>query len=71
MDATAARRSYHLGRLWKRYRGATFVLLTGLAIVLFYWTVSRTDQRGINNFLQDFIRAVRTWGCSWVMWDSL
>jgi len=52
---TSATRRHDLARLWRRYRGATFVLLTALAIVLFYWTVSRTAQRGINNFLQDYL----------------
>ncbi len=54
MDATATGRTVDVHRLWKRYRGAIFVILTCLAIFLFYWTVSRTTERGINNFLQDY-----------------
>lgn len=54
MDATATGRAVDLHLLWKRYRGAIFVILTCLTIFLFYWTVSRTTQRGINNFLQDY-----------------
>jgi hypothetical protein len=54
MDAMATGATWDLSRLWKRYRGAISVSLTCLALVLFYWTVSRTAQRGINNFLQDY-----------------
>lgn len=54
MEATASARSLDLRRLWRRYRGAVFVLLSCLAIVLFYWTATRAEARGINNFLQDY-----------------
>lgn len=54
MDATASSRAVDVRRLWKRYRGATFLLLSCLAVLLLYWTVSRTAERGINNFLQDY-----------------
>ena len=54
MAATANRRTWNLGRMWKRYRVAIFVVLTCLTIVWFYWTVSRASQRGINNFLNDY-----------------
>ena len=54
MDTTVNRPMVDFRRLWKRYRGAVFVLLSCLAIFLFYWTVSRTAQRGINNFLQNY-----------------
>ena len=42
MDATAKSRAWEVRRLWKRYRGTVFVLLTCLAVVLSYRTVSRT-----------------------------
>lgn len=54
MDAMATGARWDLVRLWKRHRDAIFVFLTCLALVLFYWTVSRTAQRGINGFLQDY-----------------
>ena len=54
MDATVTKRVVDIRRLWKRYRGAIFVLLSCLIIFLFYYTITRTQQRGINNFLQDY-----------------
>ena len=54
MDATVTRRPLDIRRLWKRYRGATFVLLSCVVLFLFYYSVSRTAERGINNFLQDY-----------------
>ena len=54
MDATVTKRPVDIRRQWKRYRGAIFVILSCLIIILFYYTVTRTSQRGVNNFLQDY-----------------
>ena len=54
MEATVTRQPVNIRRLWKRYRGALFTIHSWLAIFLFYYTVSRSTVRNIDNFLQDY-----------------
>jgi len=51
VGATVTRHPVNIRRLWKRYRGAIFTILSCLAIFLFYYTVSRSTVRNIDNFL--------------------
>ena len=54
MDTTVTDQPVNIRRLRNRYRGAIFTILSCLAIFLFYYAVSRSTVRNIDNFLQDY-----------------